>query len=293
MEELVIETFCIWCDLLGYGEPFIKSNWNLYKSESMQNLIRIKSLADTFRNTNFFMAEKGLMLNDGIIRNLDLFPSNKHAYNYLFWFERTIMDFDHLNYIDKSNGFPGARAVLTFGHRYQYMDNETTAGYYMQATPDVKKEYDKNTILYSPKEFQMNTAFSKAYIMESYGSRIGLSGSNFYVDEAFLDAMKINLEREGHLWQKHTERNRDSRSVEIDIDWVPVKYFVDFIEEDRYFIWTVKRIFEEETIELFKLWLSSEVIEFNDKGIDTKLYRVIKLKPTDENDFIYIINDFG
>lgn len=288
MAEDIIKSFCLWCDLLGYGAPFIESNWDLTTEKSLNNLNRINKLKECFKKTNFFMAEKALMLNDGIIRNLDLVDSEYQSFSYISWFERTMMDFHIMNYIDKKNGFYGSRAVLTCGHRYMYMSDKTSADYYVQASQKKKDEYySKHTVLYSPKEFQMNTAFSKAYIIESKGSSIGLSGANFYIDEEFLIEFKKYLEEEVHKGQKHVETNRDEKSVNFEIQYVPIKYRVNFYKDKSYLIWEIVKEFECKDYLLFKLWLDADFIELNDMGINTKIYRAIKFKPTDEEDFIY------
>ena len=44
-------------------------------------------------------------------------------------------------------------------------------------------------VIYNPKEMQMNTAFSKAYILESGGGKAGLPGNYMYIDKSVIDAI--------------------------------------------------------------------------------------------------------
>lgn len=60
----------------------------------------------------------------------------------------------------------------------------------------------------------------------------------------------------------------------------------DTFEEDEFSICQVnQKTCGKEKI-LFKLWLDKKYIGFRDKGIDTKLFKVIKYKPFNEDDFI-------
>jgi len=42
----------------------------------------------------------------------------------------------------------------------------------------------------NPEPLQMNTAFSKAYILDDAGSKAGLQGSSIFVDQSFLDVIE-------------------------------------------------------------------------------------------------------
>ena len=97
----------------------------------------------------------------------------------LYFIEGIIQDFQSLNITDKRNGFPGARSILSIGHRFSY--------------DGCNHSYDliqNRTTAYYPNEFQMNTAFSKAYIMEESGSCANISGSSLYIDCAVFDFLK-------------------------------------------------------------------------------------------------------
>ena len=78
--------------------------------------------------------------------------------------------------------------VVTFGMRAQYRDYDTIGkGDLIQTSPQRREEYNKTKIIYTPNEMQMNTAFSKAYIIESGGSSKGLLKNRIHLDEKMLD----------------------------------------------------------------------------------------------------------
>lgn len=191
MENIEIrDSLCCWCDLLGYGAPFVESSWDLLNPRCKKNFERIERLRLLF-TTTLSVKQVGtkLSFNDGFANTIDITPLNTESYmETLLFLEGVIQDFDSLNTTDKREGFPGARGVLTIGQRFSYdccnhsfdLISERTTAYY-------------------PKDFQMNTAFSKAFIMEESGSRAEIKGSNLYIDNAVFDflksaAVKINCE---------------------------------------------------------------------------------------------------
>ncbi len=82
-DKKIIDSFCLWCDLLGYSTPFIQSNWNLGTEVSMRNLERIEKLQYTFTNILFYPIERILVLNDGFVRTVDLIETNGQLQQYL------------------------------------------------------------------------------------------------------------------------------------------------------------------------------------------------------------------
>jgi len=285
------ETFCLWCDLLGYGKPFIDSGWNLHDKRVIQNIDRINNLEIVFHNINNYPIEKTLIMNDGFIRNMDIVPiQDGMQQSYLYWFNFILYSFYTLNRIDKQYGFPGARGVLTYGHRFDYMNNQLTAADIVQTSKENIPKYEKEILVYSPKEFQMNTAFSKAYIMEGAGSRAGIVGSNLYIDIDFLERLRKILESGKctyHLLIDEDAKRMREKGYDVDNKGRQIVYLsTDTFEEDEFSIWQVnQKTCGNEKI-LFKLWLNKKYIDFRDKGIDTKLFKVIKYKPFDEDNII-------
>lgn len=167
------ECICCWYDLLGYGSPFIRAKWNLHNSECRKNYYRIERLGLLFTGS-WAVKSLGtkLALNDGCSSTIDVSPITPESFqDALLFLEGIITDYNSLNCVDQRQGFPGARGIITLGQRFSYDCSNSS---YDHMT--------KRTTSYYPVEFQMNTAFSKAYLIEESGSRAGIKGSNLYID---------------------------------------------------------------------------------------------------------------
>ena len=49
-EPKVIDCFCAWCDLLGYGKIFKDAKWDLHDKSCYANFERIKNVKDLLQN---------------------------------------------------------------------------------------------------------------------------------------------------------------------------------------------------------------------------------------------------
>ncbi|MCY9660711.1 hypothetical protein P5G65_29810 [Paenibacillus chondroitinus] len=287
-----IESFCLWCDLLGYGTPFINSNWDLTSKESRKNLIRIAKLQHLMRGINSVNPkETTLVLNDGFIKNVDVNDRHDGPLAYIYWLTSVINYFRYLNKVDKENGFPGARGVLTYGHRVGFSRDIETARGKILTHPDDQDYYNNMKVVYSPNEFQMNTAFSKAYIMESLGSRVGLRGPNLYIDAVFLDRfVKLIYDSKSPFFNRleNPVKDKDNDNVyTMEIKQVPVSFEVNEYEDNEFYVWEVIQSTDNSSSRvLFKLWFDKNYINISEKGINTKLYKLIKYKPDNEDSII-------
>ena len=80
--------------------------------------------------------------------------------------EGALKDFSYINITEKKENNPGVRGVITIGERFSHaIGSEAVLS-------------SGRVISYFPKEFQLNTSFSEATIMEESGSRAGISGAN-------------------------------------------------------------------------------------------------------------------
>lgn len=239
----IIECICSWCDLLGYGQPLKDSNWNLNDKMCESQLLRIKSL-DLSRVNRFSGAHHAISftLNDGIIYNFDINPRDIQFKDHLVMvLDDLIGEYESLNIRDSRNGYPGVRGVITFGHRYNYVDVESTVNV-----------ADNFTSSYHPRVFQMNTAFSKAYLMESSGSKAGISGNSLYIDKYLFNRIEdLILKTDDSSIKYRVEKNLYE------------------IQDDLYF-----SIFRNNEIFL-RLELSKDFIEYNHNGINTTLYKFV------------------
>lgn len=173
----IVDSICFWCDMLGYGAPFVESGWNLHDYRCVRNFERLDQLHELFTTTAspHFVGTK-LVFNDGFAHTMDCAPKSLNEYSrILSYLEGVFNDYDRMSYIETSSGFPGLRGVISCGHRYSRSRVNLT-----EVSP-----LDK-VFAYYPHVFQMNTAFSKAFLMEESGSRANLKGPALYIDADVL-----------------------------------------------------------------------------------------------------------
>lgn len=179
------ESFCVWVDLLGYGKAFYSTNWDIGSPVALKNLERIKLLEPYTTSICNPYNETLFALNDGFIRNFDIVKCRVGWI--LGWFIDVICKFKTIDENDKRNGFCGVRGVVAYGGRVQYRQIDSLGrGDFICTSEEKKQEYNKKRIVFTPSELQMNTAFSKAFIIESGGSRYGLINSKLHIDEKML-----------------------------------------------------------------------------------------------------------
>lgn len=172
----IIDCFCSWYDLLGYGENFKKVKWDLHNELCYKNFERIDKVQELLKNPHTL--GKTLLLNDGVIKTFDVrnMPNNDIT-NIINFLIMLIQGFDEINKKDKIGDQYGVRGVFTFGQRYEYTEYS-----FMTNGRDVS--------VYFPREFQMNTAFSKANIIEESGKKYGIEGAYLYFDSFALEKIR-------------------------------------------------------------------------------------------------------
>lgn len=212
VKPIIKNVICSYSDMLGFGSCLNNLGWDLTKKE--ENYKSIKRLS-------FFVerAQKigGLnstcfALNDCLAINYDL-PEHEPVFLPGVWGFIMYLARNHLllNETDQKIGFPGVRTVWTGGQRLfdpqwvegistepSGIDVSTVKGVYWVAQtpegpPGLKKKLAR-VATYTPREFQLNIAFSKAYKLEGKGSSIGLQGPGLYVDESFLEVLVKTLD---------------------------------------------------------------------------------------------------
>ena len=204
----------MWSDLLGFGNVYSDNNWDLndkQKHEVYDRLVAAHS-AVLYFSTPF---ERDMILNDGIAKVFmpDDGPFNKSDINSVSIFFRHCIELHMaISQTEKANGYPGCRSVIAFGDSIEYLAEEVKFDDYVlnytkpegHEISSIAERVGNPTIIYNPKELQMNTAFSKAYILESGGSKAGLLGNNMYIDQSVVDAIIKYSEEKGlsHVWQE-------------------------------------------------------------------------------------------
>ncbi|MDE6433760.1 MAG: hypothetical protein K2L07_05970 [Lachnospiraceae bacterium] len=176
----IIPCLCSWFDLLGYGTPFVDSKWDLSDEKCYNNFRRIEQVSHVF-TTGWATHPVGvrLSINDGYACTIDIGGDARGISDTYTFLEGALQDFLAISEIDKRGGNPGVRGVITIGERFSHaLGNEAVIA-------------PGKTVSYFPSEFQMNTSFSKATIIEESGSRAGIVGSNLYIDKEIYNYLSF------------------------------------------------------------------------------------------------------
>ena len=176
-ERKIIDCFCGWYDLLGYGTAFKEAGWDLHNEVCLKNYKRIKKIGTEFHNS--YTQGKTLIINDGVIKTFDVNGEKGDINNIINFLIQYVDGFNKINEIDKKGNYPGVRGVFTFGQRYEYIPGNF-----------IYNQSDGEIVTYYPEEFQMNTAFSKANIIEESGSKKGIAGPFLFFDKYALDEIR-------------------------------------------------------------------------------------------------------
>jgi hypothetical protein len=219
-----------------------------------------------------------LFLNDGVIRPVDIHKAGMYVDVYSMWLENAILQFNILNCKDKKNSNPGLRGVITYGQRIQYTNELVRLGEVVKSN---NSKTQQEIVVYSPNEFQMNTAFSKAYIIESSGKKAEVEGANLYIDKCFLD-MFANLINDSPVQEMIKLNGNYKESVPVNNQ--ATKKYLKFIpnlkqDKDKYIFSIEILIPNAENIEYKKVEFDKNIVPYvNERcNLNTNLYRVTGL----------------
>lgn len=235
-----------WIDICGFGAELEKAGWNLIELQD-QHLLKLLSSVYLRLSSPFWISvppfpfETTLIINDGVAKTVDL-TNLEHTNGILIskYIEELLIAHYHLLMTTKKYGL-GVRIVVAGGERIQYSYNEKT-GYSMsfynteQISPFTEKMLKQN-YLYNPAEFQMNTAFAKAYSIDSQGTKAGFIVNGFFIEKDFL--------------------NKLSKSTQITIE-----YLDKIIKISSHKLPSFDIVYDE-------------IIPFEFKGLKTEVYRVV------------------
>lgn len=299
MDIPIIKCFCMWSDLLGFGSAFEKGKWTFKSQDALRNVARLQLLADSLYRSNDPFKEIALVLNDGLARVYDI-QKPRDENQFIWWLHSAIANHWFVNAVDSQYGNPGIRSVLSFGERVRIWKGNVTMGKLVLGNSEFKRSADKKIIIYSPEEFQLNIAFSKAYIIESLGSKYGLTGPCLFVDNEALDAIEscITTDKKNILeFQEVVEVTEFPESAQSIPSMAQINFRVDRQFRDGIFRYEIFRELSEKEI-LFRKLSEREIqliaIEFYEEpilishhGINTTLWRVKRYNPIDEEDPFY------
>lgn len=184
-----------WIDICGFGSLLKNSNWdleNLQKKGAFILMNQFYSIAGqvTLPDIPPRPNEKILVINDGIAKVIDL----KHievlnGFTFLVHLRETLSIHYRLLKLTKMFSV-GIRTVFAAGHKMQYTNTSKTGDsfllYDLNQISDQGKKFLDTQYLYNPAEFQMNTAFAKAYSIESLGTKNSVVINGLFIEKSYL-----------------------------------------------------------------------------------------------------------
>jgi len=184
---------CCWTDLLGYGTPFYDSNWEPSDKDLNSQANRIANAHLQCYSNLEPTTEFVLTLNDGVVRCCDQ-ERFQHLDFLSMWLRACIWTHNAINKSEKKENLPGARTVLACGKTLKYSHVNVCIDdfvyNYTKSDPaklsKIARTTGNPTVAVNPGPLQMNLAFSKAYLLESWGSKVGIEGPHFFIDESLL-----------------------------------------------------------------------------------------------------------
>lgn len=190
----VIPCISGWMDVCGFGAALEKHSWNLaeLQKSGLLNLLSTvyqRAARPFLTGVEPMPYESILVINDGISRTVDLDkPEFAHAAIFIFYLRDLF--FLHRNLIGLTDSYGyGIRTIFAGGERVQYSPEIYTGNMILQHDEKNISDYGKKLLnknfLHNPFEFQMNTAFAKAYSIDSLGSKHGFRVNNCYVESSF------------------------------------------------------------------------------------------------------------
>jgi hypothetical protein len=256
----VNDVICFWSDLLGFGNVFFEKNWKLNEKEQKKIYNRLKVAHSEFLRNTSPNGEKSLVLNDGLVK-VGLIDELIEP-DIIGLFLRGCI-FTHLSINEKEleSNFPGCRSILSFGQSINYIEDEIKFDDYVfnytkpnpNGMSSLASKNGNPTIVYNPSPFQMNTAFSKSYILDSLGSKYGIEKNKIYIDQSIIDFTKE----------------------------LAIKYSFEYRETNKNGI-TEVLILKEENFPSFGFEFD-KIIEIEYKEWKTKVYRLKSFYPHDED----------
>jgi hypothetical protein len=251
--------FCFWCDLLGFGEIFYQNNWKLSMEQKKFIYNRLQRAHSIFLENTLALEDVSLILNDGLVK-LHEYNGDNDSFHPGFFLRGCVYTHMGIKIDEQKNGLPGPRSILAFGESIKYLNENFTVDDYVfthtkpkgQELSNLALQTGNPIVVYNPSPFQMNAAFSKSYILDSLGSKYGITGSNIFIDESVIEFSR--------WFASETGRN------------------VIFEEKND----LIRLIVENP--KSFPAWgfKMSKPMEIDYKGWKTKAYKLISFYPPDE-----------
>ncbi len=207
-----------WIDLRGYGASIAEADFNPMHPAAGPALKRLRRFHDTVAAHSHGLFPT-LVINDGAVAFRDLsLRSRNVGFDFLC---RSWKMFQAVNAAEPAKDFRGARAIVAVGFRnrgrrrsrdfssehFSSIMTRLTSGIISQEQALFEAARVQPHFDIVP-QLQANFAFTKAYVADDTGGSSGLTGSNFYVDNAlFKLACPPWLDAEGPLQWEYSDLN--------------------------------------------------------------------------------------
>lgn len=205
----IIPCFSYWADICGFGNTLSKANWNIKDINDSGILSILSDVYTMYSNVRLHGVDPmpydvSLILNDGIAKSIDLNHIDLLDANMFVFFIRDLI-FTHWHLLENTRKYDlSIRSVISIGERTEYsistMTGNSILSHDEKKISDFGKKMLETTYVYNPVKFQMNTAFAKAFTIESMGTKYGIQIGGFYIDTNFFsvfDKVKgLSIEKE-------------------------------------------------------------------------------------------------
>lgn len=200
--------FCMWSDLLGFSKHFVDCNWNPNRADQKKIYDRLR-IAHSKALYHSSSDERLMILNDGMAKVTAL-PDMHNCKSLLqisLYIRACVWMHIDICKSEKELGYPGCRSVLASGIGIEYLADEIRYDDYVYnyTKPEgssISSQAQRNgnpIVIYNPLELQMNTAFSKAYIIEGNVKYLFLPKWSFIVDQSVVDSLIEYAKAKGYI----------------------------------------------------------------------------------------------
>jgi len=248
-----------------------------------------------------------MLLNDGIIRVLS-WSEHLGPFELGNWLRAAIQGHYESRRDESATGLPGLRTVISSGwlaeHSFaEVRVDDLVADYTRQKTKTGLSKLAEITgnpvIVSSPAPLQLNTAFSRSFLLNEAGSRAGLSGACLYLDGQFLEDVTVLFESYPGFqiirWVRDNDMVFAVEDLESAKQHCPVgpnevrtkdEWARRLEEEEREAAERGYRVLPESSGRrpwAFGFLLEKPAIEVNLPNMRTKVHRVVGFFPSDED----------
>jgi len=194
-----VPCLCCWYDVYNFGTCLAKNNWQLGNAavlELMEVLNNVYNVAAGYRlptgsHVTVPRLDRVLVLNDGVARTTDVSESEEPHLMAQYLVQLLSKHYLLAPILDREG--LGLRTVLAGGERIQYAPTGVGSDETIESWKISRDETVDGILPYNPAEFQMNVAFSRAYIIESAGHKYGIENGWLYFDQSFVQTLRSHL----------------------------------------------------------------------------------------------------